>query len=450
MPIKTLSAAEAFAAKRADAAKWPKTPEEQEARLKPFCLPELSPSFQISETDPIFTIGSCFARNIEKQLIIEGFNALAAQFPAFCAEEGVEVKSDTLNKFVAGSILNELKWALDPEQTFDERSIVQVRGDRYVDMQLAPGMLPVSMDQILGIRRAVSKYMALIKDARVVIITLGLAEAWYDRETGLYLNSPPHKGSLELFPDRFEVHVLDYNDIVSALEGVMETLGKFGRPDVRVILTVSPVALGATWTGKDAIIANTYSKAVQRAAAEFIVTQHENVDYMPSYESVTLSDRDMAWRDDGAHASDEAVRVNVLRMLGAYTGRDVDLAADQERAVQLYRSKLADRARRAAPAIAEAPQAEDVLVSYRQGRALYDAGDFDGAAAALQKSRSLGGDHYGAAYLLGKALFRANRFEEAITALKDSLAFQEDPTGPQHLIAKATAILERRAAPPAA
>jgi tetratricopeptide (TPR) repeat protein len=68
-----------------------------------------------------------------------------------------------------------------------------------------------------------------------------------------------------------------------------------------MILSVSPVPFKATYSGQDAIVANTYSKSVLRAAAEEFVEAHDNVDYFPSFEMVTLSDRKAAYCDDNIH-----------------------------------------------------------------------------------------------------------------------------------------------------
>src|SRR5206468_12443076 len=95
-----------------------------------------------------------------------------------------------------------------------------------------------------------------------------------------------------------------------------------GHPDLRMLVTVSPVAMSTTFTGGEVLVANSYSKAVQRAAVEAFVRRHDNVDYFPSFESVMLSDRRQAWRDDQAHASDAIVRLNVLRMIEAYAAEE--------------------------------------------------------------------------------------------------------------------------------
>jgi hypothetical protein len=98
-----------------------------------------------------------------------------------------------------------------------------------------------------------------------------------------------------VFPDRFELHVLDYTDTITYLQHAFELLAGNKRPDSRVILTVSPVALNSSYrAGIDVITANACSKSVLRAAAEEIVAKFDFVEYFPSYESVTLSRRDLA------------------------------------------------------------------------------------------------------------------------------------------------------------
>ncbi len=73
-------------------------------------IPEVTPSFAIDVDQPIFTIGSCFARNIEDALESAG-----AQVPAksvvmdFAAERGLRPNS-VLNKYNIPSVVQELTW----------------------------------------------------------------------------------------------------------------------------------------------------------------------------------------------------------------------------------------------------------------------------------------------------------------------------------------------------
>ncbi|MBO9669759.1 MAG: GSCFA domain-containing protein [Sphingobium sp.] len=436
MPVVSLSYEDAMLNAQQHGAHWPRDAEDQARRLQPFCMPELRPSFQIVRGDLIFTIGSCFARNVEQHLLLEGFNVAVSQFEGLTKAENVRVKSNTLNKFVAHSILNELQWALDPETPFPWDSIVQIKEDRYLDMQLAAGLLPASKETMFGMRRAVLNYMRMIKDARVIFITLGLAEAWFDREFGIYMNTLPLKAVIDRYPGRFEFHVLEYGEIVQALRQILSLLDTYGHPDFRLILSVSPVALSATFTERDALIANTYSKSVQRAAAEVISREHPRVDYYPSFESITLSERSVAWRDDCAHVADEAVRLNVLRMQNAYLVRDSEEPAatrtiDQGRALALVKEAAILAAsndfqaaenlfKQAALLVPDEP-----IVRFRWGRFLFKQARYAEASEQMKMALDLGAGSHEMAYNLAKCYWKLGKFRE--TALTAQIAIQIDP-----------------------
>lgn len=429
--------------------RWPRDEDTQLARLKPFCQPAIRASFSISPEDPIFTIGSCFARNIEQHLIGQGFNVAVARFEQLCQDEGIHVKSNTLNKFVAQSILNELRWALQPEAEFPLESIVEVKAGRYLDMQLAPGLLPTKLDTALATRRAISSYMRLVKDAKVVIVTLGLAEAWYDTLLGLYTNTMPMQATAERYPGRFEHHVLEYNQLLGCLREILALLENYGHPDFRMILTVSPVALSSTFTENDALVANCYSKAVQRAAAEAICRENPRVDYLPSFESVTLSEHSFAWREDRAHVSTEVVRLNVLRMEDAYAAPAQRKARDHlfdanrvqalqlaSEAVQLFKSGEGDRADELFErAVNVAP--DEVLPHVQWGDALYKRERWQDAARELEAASELGGRRYNIGYQLAKCYAKLSQWPAAERAAKAALVDDPGNPRPYKIIAKA-------------
>ncbi|MBA4791429.1 MAG: GSCFA domain-containing protein [Rhizobiales bacterium] len=441
MPLLNLSYSEASKNQQRPDASWPRDEGAQSQRLAPFCRPQLRPSFSIGKDDLVFTIGSCFARNIEQHLVIEGFNVAVSQFEGLCAAEGVKVKSSTLNKFVVQSILNELRWALVPGSEFPWDSLVEVREGRYLDMQLAAGLMPAPKETMLGMRRAVLNYMKLIKDAKVIIITLGLAEAWFDTEYGIYMNSMPLKATADRYGDRFKFHLLEYNEILSSLREIISVLEEHGHPDFRILLTVSPVALGSTMTLNDAFVANTYSKAVQRAAVEQFCLENPRVDYLPTYESITLSERNVAWAEDGAHVSDDAVRLNVIRMQQAYLDGGLSGAKDDEIAnashgalSEAYKlTQIADRRAKAGQAvIAEALYSEaaalapnDVLILVRWGSFLFAQERFEEAEKVLQRSLDLGGRKYKVAFTLARCLVRLRDLQRAVDVLR--MAAEDEP-----------------------
>jgi hypothetical protein len=73
---------------------------------------------------------------------------------------------------------------------------------------------------------------------------------------------------------------------VANLRAIHELLQRV-RPGIRLVLTVSPVPLAATFEMASAVVADCVSKSVLRAAAhEFLKGAGAEVSYWPSYEMV--------------------------------------------------------------------------------------------------------------------------------------------------------------------
>jgi tetratricopeptide (TPR) repeat protein len=322
MPLLVLSGDEAMVNVKANSASsWPPRGELGN-RLEPLARPGFTPSFRLAPGERIFTIGSCFARNIERVLESQGF-AIPTRDIIRADPEFGRIGHNILNNYGAPAILNEIRWALDPQHSFsEEQAFFELYDDKYVDVHLNHALKPAPIEVVRARRRAIINAYQALRDCRVVIITLGLAECWYDTQTGVYLNTPPRRSMLRTYPGRFQLHVLSHDEVLAALRETMALIRKQGHPDARVILTVSPVPLAATFRQEDVMVANAYSKAVLRTVAEAITLTHDFVDYYPSYESVTLSERQHALEPDQVHPTKAAIELNTSRMVRAYVGAD--------------------------------------------------------------------------------------------------------------------------------
>ncbi|HEY5411926.1 MAG TPA: GSCFA domain-containing protein [Caulobacteraceae bacterium] len=438
MPLMVVSATDAFKRVRHKDSRWPRSAEAQAERLIPLAQPRFWPSFHINRSELIFTIGSCFARNIEQQLITEGYKVAASSFE-IPLDLRFKADPDALtNRYVVTSIASELQWGFGHGKPYKMRNLVYLGDDDWFDPHLHPLVAPAPLKTVMERREAIGRYMAMAKEARVFIMTLGLAEAWYDTQSGLYLNAVPPTRAREAFPDRFEFHLLDYGQILDRLELIHALLARYGRPDFRMLVTVSPVAMNTTFTGGDVLVANSYSKAVQRAAVEAFVRGHDNVDYFPSFESVMLSDRRRAWREDQAHASDEIVRLNVLRMVEAYA--DPEETTDDLQAARATRAfAMVQTARDAAgldapdeaiaayhAAIEAAPGEALILLEF--GRFLYEQRQNQEAAEMIEASTRCGSGSYGGFYYLAQVYYASRRMDEAYEAATKARELQ--PTRP--------------------
>lgn len=90
-----------------------------------------------------------------------------------------------------------------------------------------------------------------------------------------------------------------------------------GKPNLRMIITVSPVPLNRTFTNQDVIVANTTSKSTLRSAAHAFCEATERVDYFPSFEAAMYSEPSIVWEGDRRHVTDfmvgEIIRIFMER-----------------------------------------------------------------------------------------------------------------------------------------
>ena len=278
---------------------------------QPTFIPSLSPEFRIEKSDRLFAIGSCFARGIESALKLHGFQVESAATDFDHFEPSGNKRTRALgftNKFTTYSMLNELSWALDPAAAFPEASLVDLDDKRCIDPHINPTLAVVDRPTTLERRRIIGEVNRRIRACRVVFFTLGLVEAWYDKQVGVFLNITPTNEMLKLHPDRYECRVTSYLQNLENMEKIHALLTAHGHPDLCIVVTTSPVPFQATFSGQDVVVANTYSKATLRAVAQDFASLHANVQYFPSYEIVMNSDRTVAWEDDLRHVQGALTR----------------------------------------------------------------------------------------------------------------------------------------------
>jgi hypothetical protein len=128
-----------------------------------------------------------------------------------------------------------------------------------------------------------------LEKAQVLIITLGLTEIWEDARDGAVICLPsgpyPNEGG---DMRRYRFRVSRYGENLANLERIHAIMARH-NPQCRIIVTVSPVHLWATFRRDiDVISASCNSKSTLRAAADEFVAAHPNVHYFPSFEMATI------------------------------------------------------------------------------------------------------------------------------------------------------------------
>lgn len=296
-------------------------PNEAAGRIKATGVIEINhePRFNLPRDCSVFTIGSCFARNIEKKLSASGIDVPTTRF---ALPKGVYSKVDSdglansvLNKFTIHSISNELDRVLEGRK-IENRGFIEETDGLWRDPQ-ATHSTPMSWEDVNRLRDAIEATTISIRTADATFITLGLTESWLDTKTGVYLNGSLPARDMRRHPNRFRFVNPSYAELRLEMHRIIETIKRYGKPDAKIIVTVSPVPLDKTFSGQDVIVANSYSKSVLRAVAED-VRFLDGVDYFPSYEMAMFSPRDSTWQDDQRHVSQAAIEAITGRFVALY------------------------------------------------------------------------------------------------------------------------------------
>lgn len=169
-----------------------------------------------------------------------------------------------------------------------------------------------------------------VREATVLVFTMGLTEAWRSRLDGAVYPVAPGVVAGAFDPARHEFVNFDVADVVDDLRRLRARLDAI-NPGLRVVLTVSPVPLVATASGDHVLEATTYSKSVLRVAAGVAVREIPSIAYFPAYEIVTGPQaRGRSFDADGRTVTPEAIAAVMQVMLGDAARAGEPIASDAE------------------------------------------------------------------------------------------------------------------------
>lgn len=251
------------------------------------------PKFALDGDSAFATAGSCFAQHIGAALLAQGMRWLDLEpAPDAMSDEARRhgqyglFSFRTGNVYTAAMLRQWLEWAFGlsdaPAELWreDGRCFDPMRPavdrDGYVD---ADALLRARRRTFQAIRAAAVR-------ADCFVFTLGLTEAWQSlSHGGVYPVCPGTvRGAFD--PDEHRFRNFDYPEIHRDLHAAIAIL-RDANPELRVLLTVSPVPLTATASGEHVLVATVHSKSVLRAVAGALAKELPYVDYFPSYELIS-------------------------------------------------------------------------------------------------------------------------------------------------------------------
>ncbi|MCP5279524.1 MAG: GSCFA domain-containing protein [Thiobacillus sp.] len=241
----------------------------------------------------VATAGSCFAQHISKTLTSNGLNYYVAEpAPEWMSEAEAQSKRYGMfsarygNIYTARQLLqlarmaygrytpNETEWIGKSGKLLDPfRPNV---GDEFDDVASLQASRKVHLD-------AVRK---MLETLDVFVFTLGLTESWINLADGAVYPVAPGVVSLHGSYANYRFKNFTYNEIRDDMVDFLGLLFKV-NPEAKVIFTVSPVPLIATYENEHALSATTYSKSVLRAVAQDLAKAFDRTYYFPSYEIIT-------------------------------------------------------------------------------------------------------------------------------------------------------------------
>jgi hypothetical protein len=258
------------------------------ANFEPGSVPD-PPTFRLGTADRFMSAGSCFGANVRRYIEAWGLeytvterahpqwpeSAEKAFYEAFSARYG--------NIYTARQMAQLLQRVLGE---FSPREDHWIAPDgRFID-PFRPGLLhPAS--SLNELRALTAQHLRAVRRAvevsTVVVFTLGLTEAWISADDGAVFPACPGTVAGEYDPRRHRFVNFSVDEVVTDLDLVIERL-RVINPSIKVILTVSPVPMIATASGRHVLTATAYTKSVLRVAADLAVRRHQDVAYFPGYE----------------------------------------------------------------------------------------------------------------------------------------------------------------------
>lgn len=251
------------------------------------------PKFDVDTRDPVATFGSCFAQHIGRSLNKKGYYWLIEESAPYgmksktAIEYGYGVFSARTGNMYTTSLLRQwVEWALGHRRVPDE---LWEQGGRAFD-PFRPNIEPNGFKDAAEVKETqnhtLKSFRRCIEGSQVFVFTLGLTESWINRRYNYEYPICPGTFAGTFSADEHQFINQSYQVVYDNLAEAMRLM-RCVNPNLRFLLTVSPVPLVATASGKHVLIATTYSKSVLRSVAGDLATRHEFVDYFPSYEIIS-------------------------------------------------------------------------------------------------------------------------------------------------------------------
>jgi hypothetical protein len=185
----------------------------------------------------------------------------------------------------------------------------------------------------------------LFENLDVFVFTLGLTEGWQARTDGAAFPLCPGVAAGTFDPEAYVFRNQPVEEVIADLSAFADAL-KAVNPQARLILTVSPVPLVATYEGRHVLQSTVHSKAVLRVAAQRLADTRDDTLYFPSYEIITSPEGAFRYLESDLRSVSKDGVDHVMRVFFRHLteGGDQDALPASSRSLHEARREFAQQA----------------------------------------------------------------------------------------------------------
>jgi hypothetical protein len=264
--------------------------------------------FFIRPSDRLASAGSCFAQHMARLLPPRGFNYWVTesgpserQFGVYSARYG--------NVYTVRQLLQLFERAYGLLEPVD---VAWQMGECLID-PFRPGVEKSGFADLEALLTDRAVHLAAVRtmfeQCDVFVFTLGQTEAWIAEADGAVFPLAPGVSGSPPPSQAYRHHNFTVQEMLNDMQRFVAHLRSV-NPSLKLVLSVSPVPMAATYEDQHVLVANGYTKAALRVVADMVTREDAQAAYFPSFEALAGHQTcGRYYEADKRHITDDGVRM---------------------------------------------------------------------------------------------------------------------------------------------
>lgn len=311
--------------------------------------PIISTRLKLHADTKVATAGSCFAQHIARRLSATGHHYLVTEAGELLPPQDRSYRNYGVYSARYGNIYTVRQLVQLFRRAYGEfvpsDTAWQRPDGRFIDPfrpEIEPDGFATPDDVAISREEHFDAVRAMFAQVDVFVFTLGLTESWQSRHDGAVFPLCPAVVAGSSASTGYDFINFSYDEIVADLKEFLRLL-RGVNPEAKLLLTVSPVPLVATYESRHVMVSTVASKSILRAAADEIVRLDHRVDYFPSYEIIANPFSTHCYYESDSRTVSSAGVDHVMRVfLAHYSDHSVDCASPEPAPINQIATELAE------------------------------------------------------------------------------------------------------------